>query len=233
KEVKHPYIIRKNYSVELKNGLIVSLVEKPQIIKNNLLGCGTYIFKPEIFDFIKITPLSLKSKRIELMDAIDLMAKRNKRVAPFMLKGEYININNIDDYNSANYMLRSVNFSKKTTSLIIPAYNEEGSIGYVVEDFKGRVDEILVVNNNSSDNTEKIALEKGARVLTVRRCPAKRHGSGFRRYINPDRGGRVFFCPGPGQDHGIHEGCRYGIGHPDHKADDRAGSQHACPFKVG
>lgn len=166
KEVKHPHVIKKNYSVELRDGAIVALVEKPEVIRNNLLGCGTYLFRQEIFDYIRKTPVSPRSKRIELIDTIDLLARENNRVFPFMLKGEYMNINNIDDYNSANYMLRSVNFSKKTISLIIPAYNEESSIGYVVDDFKGRVNEILVVNNNSQDMTEKIAREKGARVLT-------------------------------------------------------------------
>ena len=166
KEVKHPYIIKRNYSVDIKNNLIVSLIEKPSTVTNHYLGCGTYIFRKEIFDYIRRTPVSARSKRVELTDAINLAAKGTGKVIPFMLKGNYINVNNVDDYNAANYMLRSVEFAQKKISIIIPAYNEESSIGYVIDDFRDRADEILVVNNNSEDDTEKIARDKGARVLT-------------------------------------------------------------------
>ncbi len=166
KEVKHTYIIKKNYSVEIKDNAITSLTEKPETVTNHYLGCGTYLFKPDIFDYIRKTQPSARSKRVELVDVINSVAAEGKKVLPFMLKGEYVNVNNIDDYNAANYMLRSLQFDKKKISLIIPAYNEAASIGYVIEDFKGKVDEILVVNNNSKDATEKIAIEKGAKVLT-------------------------------------------------------------------
>ena len=49
--------------------------------------------------------------------------------------------------------------------VIIPAYNEQDSIGYVIKDIPSIVDEIIVVSNNSTDNTENIAKEAGAKVL--------------------------------------------------------------------
>ena len=50
--------------------------------------------------------------------------------------------------------------------VIIPAYNEEQSIAKVIDDIpKGIVSEIIVVNNNSNDNTETIARNAGANVL--------------------------------------------------------------------
>jgi dTDP-glucose pyrophosphorylase len=168
KEVKSPFVIKKNYSVEIDNGQIISLVEKPEIIKNNYLGCGTYLLKPDFFDFIKITPPSLKTKRVELIDVINLVAQKTGKVYPFMLKGEYVNVNNIDSYNLANYTLRSFEFSKKSLSLIIPAYNEELSLPYVIDDFKDKVGEIVVVDNNSQDRTKERAEAKGVRVLTGR-----------------------------------------------------------------
>ena len=53
-------------------------------------------------------------------------------------------------------------------SVIIPAYNEEDTVATVVEVVKkvSFVDEILVVNDGSSDNTEAEALKAGARVIT-------------------------------------------------------------------
>ena len=49
--------------------------------------------------------------------------------------------------------------------VIIPAYNEEDSIAKVVHDVPKIVDEIIVVSNNSTDNTEENAKNAGATVL--------------------------------------------------------------------
>ncbi len=49
--------------------------------------------------------------------------------------------------------------------VIIPAYNEECSIAKVVHDVPKIVDEIIVVSNNSNDNTEENAKNAGATVL--------------------------------------------------------------------
>lgn len=51
--------------------------------------------------------------------------------------------------------------------VIIPAYNEEKSIGKVIKDIpKHLVAEIIVVNNNSTDNTGLEAAKSGATVLS-------------------------------------------------------------------
>ena len=51
-------------------------------------------------------------------------------------------------------------------SLIIPAYNEESSIGHVLGAIpRGWADEIIVVDNGSTDWTAAIAREYGARVV--------------------------------------------------------------------
>jgi glycosyltransferase involved in cell wall biosynthesis len=49
--------------------------------------------------------------------------------------------------------------------VIIPAYNEEGSIANVINDIPNIVDEIIVISNNSTDKTEENALKAGATVL--------------------------------------------------------------------
>ena len=62
-------------------------------------------------------------------------------------------------------------YKDKRVSLIIPAYNEEGNIKAVLEEFNGSpfLDEIVVVDNNSSDRTAEKARSGGARVLTETR----------------------------------------------------------------
>jgi glycosyltransferase involved in cell wall biosynthesis len=47
-------------------------------------------------------------------------------------------------------------------SVVIPARNEEGGIGHVIEEIPDYVDEIVVVDNNSTDRTAEIARSKGA-----------------------------------------------------------------------
>jgi len=49
--------------------------------------------------------------------------------------------------------------------VIIPAYNEADSIGHVIRDIPDIVNEIIVVSNNSTDDTEINAKNAGATVL--------------------------------------------------------------------
>tara|TARA_R100001015_G_C4617840_1_gene174222 strand:+ start:336 stop:1022 length:687 start_codon:yes stop_codon:yes gene_type:complete len=50
--------------------------------------------------------------------------------------------------------------------VIIPAFNEENAVGRVVRDIpKELVDEVIVVNNNSTDETSRAAESAGATVL--------------------------------------------------------------------
>lgn len=52
-----------------------------------------------------------------------------------------------------------------TIKVIIPAYNEEKAIANVIKDIPSYVDEIIVISNNSTDNTVAIAQKAGATVL--------------------------------------------------------------------
>ena len=53
--------------------------------------------------------------------------------------------------------------------VIIPAFNEEDSIGLVIQDIPDVVEEVIVVSNNSTDQTEENARKAGASVLTETR----------------------------------------------------------------
>jgi glycosyltransferase involved in cell wall biosynthesis len=86
-------------------------------------------------------------------------------------------------------------------SLIIPAFNEEGFIGNTLQSLKaaadryaaktGRVVELIVVNNASTDKTEEIARSQGARVAfePVRQIAAVRN-----RGFQESRGEIVVTC---------------------------------------
>ncbi|SNR17550.1 glycosyltransferase family 2 protein [Tenacibaculum jejuense] len=53
--------------------------------------------------------------------------------------------------------------------VIIPAYNEQDSIPKVIHDIPDIVEEVIVVNNNSTDNTPENAKKAGATVLSEER----------------------------------------------------------------
>lgn len=55
-------------------------------------------------------------------------------------------------------------------SVILPAYNEEASIGLVLKDLPwDTLHEIIVADNNSTDGTARIAAEHGAKVVREKR----------------------------------------------------------------
>ena len=73
-------------------------------------------------------------------------------------------------------------------SVIIPVFNEEKSIGLVLDALpRGRLHEIIVVNNASTDDTAKVAWEHGAHVVYE---PRRGYGSaclkGIGELDNPD-----------------------------------------------
>jgi glycosyltransferase involved in cell wall biosynthesis len=53
--------------------------------------------------------------------------------------------------------------------IIIPAWNEAGSIADVIAEVRDELPayDILVVNDGSTDDTERVALEAGARVVSL------------------------------------------------------------------
>lgn len=50
---------------------------------------------------------------------------------------------------------------------VIPAYNEEKTIGRIVEGVKKHVAEVLVVDDGSHDDTTRIAMDAGAKVVRI------------------------------------------------------------------
>jgi glycosyltransferase involved in cell wall biosynthesis len=72
-------------------------------------------------------------------------------------------------------------------SVVIPTYDEAQSIGRVLADIPAMVDEVLVVDSDSTDGTAAIARETGARVL---REPRRGYGraclSGLAAVNSPD-----------------------------------------------
>lgn len=56
-------------------------------------------------------------------------------------------------------------YQEKRVVVILPAFNEKENIVSAINDFKPFVDRILVIDNNSTDNTNALADEAGAKVI--------------------------------------------------------------------
>ena len=87
----------------------------------------------------------------------------------------------------------------KTVSVVFPAYNEEPNIEAAIAEFQSVsyfegdhvVDEILVVNNNSKDRTEELALAAGARVV---REEKQGYGNAMQRGLKEASSDFVVLC---------------------------------------
>ncbi|MBI4097701.1 MAG: glycosyltransferase family 2 protein [Candidatus Levybacteria bacterium] len=84
-------------------------------------------------------------------------------------------------------------YKNKRISLVFPVFNEEKNIGRAIEDFKRLciIDEIVVIDNNSSDRSAKIASAKRVKVIKE-----KKQGYGFalRRGMREAKGDLIVLC---------------------------------------
>lgn len=80
-------------------------------------------------------------------------------------------------------------------SLIIPCYNEEEGLPFVLEKVPGIVDEIVIVDNNSTDLTRDVGERSGA---TVIREPRQGYGYAYHRGFAEAKGDILVTMDGDG-----------------------------------
>jgi len=83
----------------------------------------------------------------------------------------------------------------KHISVVIPCHNEEVGIRSVMEQMPSLVDEVVVVDNCSTDNTSKVASELGARVIFEGR---KGYGRAYKTGFAAARGDVIVTMDGDG-----------------------------------
>lgn len=84
---------------------------------------------------------------------------------------------------------------QKILSIVIPAKNEEKTIGEIIEKSKPYGEEILVVDGHSTDKTKEIAESLGARTILDN---GKGKGEAIRCAVNNIRGDIVIFIDADG-----------------------------------
>ena len=99
-------LIRRNYSVDINpdTHIIQQLVEKPKVVTNNILGCGSYIFDERIFEAIQKTPRSKKNE-IEITDSLNTLTEMGCCVKGYFLGGQYLNVTYPEDIRAADQLV--------------------------------------------------------------------------------------------------------------------------------
>lgn len=101
-EVEHP----ERYGVvELKNGKIINLEEKPKRPKSNWIITGVYGFKPIIFDVIDELKPSWRGE-YEITEAIAKMVAKGLQVKYNILRGRWFDAGTFDDILDASVFMK-------------------------------------------------------------------------------------------------------------------------------
>jgi len=95
--------IARSYSVELGEESIKKVVEKPQVIPNNLCGMGFYFFTKKIFDYVE----KMKYKTDDITNIIQSMIDSQEKIHPIFFKGHYLNITYPNDIEKAKEILKN------------------------------------------------------------------------------------------------------------------------------
>src|SRR5947208_4318192 len=82
-----------------------------------------------------------------------------------------------------------------TVSVVIPCFNEEKGIAAVLNSMPEYVDQVVVVDNNSTDETGRIALDLGAEVVFETK---KGYGNAYKAGLPRARGDIIATADGDG-----------------------------------
>ena len=106
KEEKDVEAISRNFSVTLDDeGYVSRLIEKPKYVKNNLKGCGIYLFGLDIFDALRRTPRTAMRDEYEITDAIQIMIDDGRKVVCSNIIDDDINLTYPDDLLRCNFRI--------------------------------------------------------------------------------------------------------------------------------
>lgn len=192
--ISMPYAkqIRKNYTVTMADGRITDMQEKPAVVTGNLMGTGTYLLSRALIERLQ-TEFRDDANRGP-RDWTTWLAGRCRSgdiVRPFVLSGNYVNVNSRDDLNYCNYLVRELTFQQKTTSLVYVIDDEEDNAARPISAFAERpeIDEIVVVTRRSSEVLEQATRGGKVRLLPVPENPPI--GTLFTHGLDAARGDRL------------------------------------------
>lgn len=164
-------MIKRNYSIIKEGTRAQRLIEKPQVLDNNLLGLGTFILTPDFFSRLAEAFAQSEKSHVEFVTFIDSLCGCDPGVLCFEMKGTYVNINDRDSLNLARYYERKKTFEKNKISLLLYSEGVEENIGFTIDRYRRNpaIHEIFVVLPDDNTIADKVIL-CGAHVIF---CPPK------------------------------------------------------------
>lgn len=133
---RQPEQTRKNYAVEVVDGLIKNLIEKPTRPGEGHLGLGTWIFSPRMYHHLERALASPADGPSDPVSVLGRLARGGELVAPFYVSGHYVNINDRDELNLANSLSRSHRFAERSLSLTVIERGPVDDTLRVAEEFR-------------------------------------------------------------------------------------------------
>lgn len=170
---EHAKQIRKNYVMEVRDGRIVDLIEKPLRPIGRMMGTGTYLIQPAIFRRLEAAYADgPEAGPRDWTSWLASVARDGVPMTSFTLRGRYVNINSRDDLNTANYLVRDHAFESKRTSFVYVVDGQEDDAARVVTRYaeEAGVDEVVAVVRAPTPALERVA--DGVRVRLVTAGPA-------------------------------------------------------------
>jgi len=143
---REPEDIRRNYSVEIGQGRITRLVEKPAQPANDLLGTGSLLLSPRIFGLLD-EAFTKPGPPPDFMGVLGRAIEQGQTLLPFILEGQYVNVNDVDSLNWANFLGRTKRLPTSTLSVVVQSRGGEEGLARLVGEFDAlpEVDEVLVM----------------------------------------------------------------------------------------
>ena len=162
-------LIKRNYSVHKEGTRVRNLVEKPQVLENNLLGLGTFILTPDFFPLLADAFEQSVDGYVEFVTFLDSLCSKDPGVLCFEIKGTYVNINDRDSLNLARYYERNITFDENQITLLLYSEGVEENIDFTINRYRRNrsIDTVYVVVPFVNTVEEKIR-SCGADVI---RCP--------------------------------------------------------------
>lgn len=137
--------IRRNYTVEVREGRVTRLTEKPAQPANELLGTGTLLLRPEVFGLLE-EAFALSGPPPDFMGVLGRAVAEGRTLRPFTLAGQYVNVNDVDSLNWANFLGRTKRLPDTSLSVVVEFQGAEDELFRLVGGFQAmeEVDEVVV-----------------------------------------------------------------------------------------
>ncbi|MCJ7561415.1 MAG: sugar phosphate nucleotidyltransferase, partial [Thermoplasmata archaeon] len=89
--------------IRVEDGVVMDIVEKPEVPEGNMVNAGAYILEPQIFDAIAETKKSVRGE-YEITDSFRILMSKS-HIYTHMLKGDWIDVARPWDLLEANRIL--------------------------------------------------------------------------------------------------------------------------------